>query len=262
MNKTMKFKVTKYEGEYKQLIDESAVCEYPLNIFLNGRYLTTLLCTPEKIKELTVGFLAFRGIITDFDQIKSIEVDSKNGISKVVLKDGSFDSSLHSKQMLYHNFNGCRQGEIFSHIMDSMGIDKIKGDNIHIDSGKIYELMKKSLSYSEAFKITGGVQCAVLCDENDVIFICEDVARHNALDKLTGESLIKKISLRDKMLFVSSRVSFEMMLKIARLGVPIVASKSAPTDLSIKFAEELNLTLLGFVRGRRMNIYTNPQRIK
>ncbi|MEY7999082.1 formate dehydrogenase accessory sulfurtransferase FdhD [Clostridium sp. Mt-5] len=262
MGKIVEFNVIKYDGKCKKTMTESTICEYPLNIFVNGQHLTVLLCTPEKLEALTVGFLAFQGIIKSFHEIKSLKVDKENGISKVLLKDDTFDSSLYLKQILPDTFNNNKDMEFFSHIIDSLGINTITEDNVHIESEKIYDLMRRNLSYSEAFKATGGAHCAALCDGNNIICICEDVARHNAVDKLIGESFIKKIPLRDKILFVSSRVSFEMVFKIARFGVPIMISKSAPTDLSIRFAEALNVTLIGFVRGQRMNIYTNPQRIK
>ncbi|MHC6178995.1 formate dehydrogenase accessory sulfurtransferase FdhD [Clostridium sp. JNZ X4-2] len=262
MGKTVEFNVVKYDGKYKKTITESTICEYPLNIFVNDQHLAVLLCTPEKLEALTVGFLAFQGIIKSFDEIKFLEVDKENGISKVLLKDDAFHSSLYSKRILPDNFNKNRDMEFFSHIINSLGINTITNENIHIRSEEIYDLMRRSLSYSKAFKDTGGAHCAALCDENNVISICEDVARHNAVDKLIGESFIREIPLRDKILFVSSRVSFEMVLKIARFGVPIMISKSAPTNLSIRFAEALNVTLIGFVRGQRMNIYTNPQRIR
>ncbi|KAA8676544.1 formate dehydrogenase accessory sulfurtransferase FdhD [Clostridium sp. MT-14] len=261
MDKTFQIKVSKYDGKHSKVVDELAICEYPLNIFVNGRHLTVLLCTPEKLEELTVGFLIFHGIIKSYDEVKSVKIDEKMGRAEVLLNCEDIDTSNYLKQVLPHNFNEQDSTEFFSHIMNSLKIGRIQNENVHVKGEIIYDLMKKSLSYSDAFRNTGGVHCAALCDGYNIVSICEDIARHNAVDKLLGKAFMEGINLKDKILFVSSRVSFEMVFKIARFGVPIVISKSAPTYLSIKFAEALNVTLVGFVRERRMNVYTNPQRI-
>lgn len=121
--------------------------------------------------------------------------------------------------------------------------------------------MKKNLDYSNVFKETGGVHCVALCDRENILVINEDVARHNALDKVIGESLEKEIYLKDKIVILSGRVSLEMILKCAKLNIPIIISKSAPTSLSVALAKMLNITLVGFVRGNKMNIYSGDERI-
>jgi len=261
VDKTVGLHVVKYDRKCKKTVEESTICEYPLNVFVNGEHLTVLLCTPDKLRELTIGFLAFKGIIKSLDEIKSLEIDEKNGVSRVTLKDSQFNKELYSKQILPTTFEEDEKSKFFSYIIDSMKISLIKNDNVYMHADKIYNLMRENLGYSKTFKLTGGAHCAALCDEDKVISICEDVARHNAVDKLIGESFIKDIYLKDKIILVSSRVSFQMLYKIARFGIPIMISKSAPTNLSIEFAKALNVTLIGFVRGERMNIYTNPQRI-
>lgn len=261
MEKTVELDIVKYDRGCRKIVKESTIYEYPLNVFVNNEHLVVLLCTPEKLKELTIGFLAFKGIIKSLDEIKSLEIDEKNGVSRVTLKNNQFKKELYLKQVLPIKFNENEKDKFFSYIIDSLNINLNKNDNVYIHADKIYNLMKENLGHSKTFKLTGGTHCAALCDEDKIISICEDVARHNAVDKLIGESLIKHIYLKDKIIFVSSRVSFEMVYKIARFGVPIIISKSAPTNLSIEFARALNVTLIGFVRGERMNVYTNSQRI-
>ena len=117
------------------------------------------------------------------------------------------------------------------------------------------------MTSSDLFKNTGGVHSVAIYDNQELITIKEDVARHNAMDKAIGDCVLNDINLKDKIIFVSGRISCEMILKAAKSGIPIVISKSAPTNLSVEIAKKLNITLAGFVRGERMNIYTNPQRI-
>ena len=105
------------------------------------------------------------------------------------------------------------------------------------------------------------MHCVALCDRENILVINEDVARHNALDKVIGESLEKEIYLKDKIVILSGRVSLEMILKCAKLNIPIIISKSDPTSLSVALAKMLNITLVGFVRGNKMNIYSGDERI-
>jgi FdhD protein len=111
------------------------------------------------------------------------------------------------------------------------------------------------------FKETGGVHSAAVADLDRIIFFCEDIGRHNAVDKIAGQCLVDGVSLEDKVLITSGRLSSEMLLKAAKLQLPLLISRSAPTSLSIELAEALNITLVGFVRGRRMNIYTHAWRV-
>ncbi|BBP92837.1 hypothetical protein BsIDN1_64550 [Bacillus safensis] len=114
---------------------------------------------------------------------------------------------------------------------------------------------------SQLFQHTGGVHNAGLCDTEKLFITRTDIGRHNALDKIYGYCLLQRIPLRDKILVFSGRISSEVLLKAAKLGVSIVISKSAPTELALKMAEELNITTVGFVRGKSFNIYTHPHRI-
>jgi len=122
-------------------------------------------------------------------------------------------------------------------------------------------VMKKMQEDSFVFKNTGGVHNAALCTAEDILVSRSDIGRHNALDKLYGYSLLNGISVRDKILVFSGRISSEILTKAAKIGVGIVLSKSAPTDLAIKLADDLNITAVGFIRGSSFNIYSHPERI-
>ena len=145
--------------------------------------------------------------------------------------------------------------------LDYVDLKPIEKTETTIKVSDIYEVMKENLTSSELFKNTGGVHSVAIYDNEKLITIREDVARHNAMDKSIGYCILNNIDLKDKIIFVSGRISCEMILKAAKAGIPIVISKSAPTNLSREIAQKLNITLAGFVRGERMNIYTEPQRI-
>ncbi len=121
--------------------------------------------------------------------------------------------------------------------------------------------MKEFQRRSDLYRTTGGVHSAALCDSEKILVFSEDVGRHNAVDKIFGRCLLEDIPTDDRMVVTSGRISSEILLKVARRRIPLIASKSAPTDLGVKLANDLGITLLGFVRGKRMNVYANRWRI-
>ena len=115
--------------------------------------------------------------------------------------------------------------------------------------------------HSELFQKTGAVHSAGLCDPSKVLYYYEDIGRHNALDKLAGDVLLKEIDTRDKIATVSCRMSVEIIGKIIKTGIPIVISNAAPTLWAVKLADKAGLTIVGFARNNRFNIYTHEKRI-
>lgn len=261
MSKTLDCKVVKIEENIANDCNELLICEYPLTIILNQKKIATLLCSPENLKAMTLGFLRTERFIAKVEDVTYFKLDEARSVVEVETenKDVSVEK-FHSKKVDLRSLQDDNSTSV-SNFFDSVNCEPVES-NIVLPFQKIYEFMEKNLSYSQVFRKTGGAHCVSLCDTEDIMVTCEDVARHNALDKVIGESLIRKIFLKDKIIILSGRVSFEMILKAAKLQIPIVISKSAPTSLSVALAKKLNITLIGFVRGRKMNIYANEQRIK
>ncbi|CAH2214852.1 formate dehydrogenase accessory sulfurtransferase FdhD [Tepidibacter aestuarii] len=256
MDKTIKYDAVKIEENKNIFCEEELVCEYPLNIYVNQKKMATLLCTPDKLKELAFGFLRTEQIIHEKEDIQSIELDKVKGYIKIQLKNDISIKSFQSKKLnMQNNDNNC-----INDFLDSINCESVTSD-IKLKQNKVYEFMKKNLTYSDIFKKTGGVHCVALCDKEGVLIINEDVARHNAVDKVIGDAFLNDIYLKDKIIVLSGRVSLEMILKSAKMQIPIIISKSAPTNLSVKLAKKLGITLVGFVRGEKMNIYANESRI-
>ena len=121
--------------------------------------------------------------------------------------------------------------------------------------------MKKLEEKSLTFKNTGGVHSCALCSQESIEVLAEDIGRHNAVDKVFGECFMRGIFTQNKAILTSGRVSSEILIKVAKRKIPIIASHSAPTNLAVDLAERLNITLIGFVRGKRINIYTHNYRV-
>ncbi|NVL92945.1 MAG: formate dehydrogenase accessory sulfurtransferase FdhD, partial [Desulfobacterales bacterium] len=115
--------------------------------------------------------------------------------------------------------------------------------------------------YSKIYRITHGVHSAALCDAKNILVFADDIGRHNAIDKIFGQCLLEDIPTNDRIILTSGRISSEILLKVAKRNIPIIISKSAPTYLGVKLADDLGITLIGFVRGKKMNAYANDWRI-
>ncbi|MCY7628472.1 formate dehydrogenase accessory sulfurtransferase FdhD [Bacillus altitudinis] len=245
------------KGQMTCKIDE-VVEEFPLTVLVNGEEFVTLVCSPDHLKELVIGFLASEGVIRFEKEIKRFTIDESMGFAYVDLHHTTqFQSSDFTKRVIG---SCCGKGRHFYFLQD-VKTAKTAIDRISISAETCIHLMKCLQEESQLFQHTGGVHNAGLCDTEKLFITRTDIGRHNALDKIYGYCLLHKIPLRDKILVFSGRISSEVLLKAAKLGVSIVISKSAPTELALKMAEELNITTVGFVRGESFNIYTHHQRI-
>ncbi len=243
---TTKVSIIKLEEFSYKCTEDKVITEYPFSLIINGKDKKTFLCTPYKLEELTVGYLTTKGYIREEKDIISLEIDETRKISNVTTKN---------IEMPYEN------QIIDLNEMNNFKYEVIESDtHIHVDT--VYEIMKFNLNYSRLFKDTGGAHCVAIFENDKEIVVCEDVARHNAMDKAIGYCILKNINLANKTIVVSGRISFEMLSKAAKAKIPIIISKSAPTNLSIELANKLNITLIGFVRGQKMNIYTHSHRVK
>lgn len=245
------------QGEREEKQDLITV-EAPVTIYLNGRELVTLLCTPEKIDRLALGFLRSEGIITAIDDVASIRVRDEEGLVEIDLKcETDLIEKLYGKRTIT---SGCGKGTVFFNVLDSLRSSPLEGD-LKISAGKIWFLMESLQERAELFKSTGCVHSAALADQEQILCFFEDIGRHNAIDKIIGECLLAGIPTDDKIIVSSGRLSSEILLKAVKLKIQLLVSRAAPTSLCIELAESLNVTLAGFVRGKRTNIYTHGWRI-
>lgn len=247
------------DGE-RRLSGDDVVVEAPLTIYLNGKELVTLLCTPEKIESLALGFLRSEGLLSSLDDVTGLRLRDDRGAVEVELKNKSgLLEKLYGRRTIT---SGCGKGTVFFSALDALRSSPVRGDTVSLTAGEIHSLMGELQERSLLFKATGGVHSAALAGSGKILLFCEDIGRHNAVDKIIGECLQQRITMEDKALVCSGRLSSEILLKAAKLRLPVLISRAAPTTLSIELAESLNITLVGFVRGRRMNIYTHSYRVK
>ena len=188
------------------------------------------------------------------ENILDMKIDEDKGLIYIDIKNRKrLAEKLQGKRTIT---SGCGKGTMFYNVLDSFKSKKIREAlEIHIED--IKTLVRDFNHKSELFLSTGGVHSSALCTKDNIIFFAEDIGRHNALDKILGNAIMEGIDFSDKLVITSGRISSEMLIKVAKRGIPLVISRSAPTNLSVELARELNIGLVGFARGEKMNIYSN-----
>lgn len=252
------WKIVRYDNGTKTEDADVIATEYPLTVYVNDEEFATLVCTPINIKELVIGFLASEGFIRFYEEIKTIHIDEDQGFAYVTLtKELEQDRHASSKRFIGSCCGKSRQFYFQSDVMTA----KTVTTDLAIPAENCLTLMEKLQDGSNAFQKTGGVHNAALCTVDEILTMKTDIGRHNALDKIYGHILQNKIPLSDKVIAFSGRISSEVLLKISKMGIGIIISKSAPTDLALKLAEDLGITAVGFARRNKMNVYTHHERI-
>ena len=254
MNTTKTIDILRIKGESITKEEDILIIEYPFTIFLDDKEVITLLCSPKSLRELTIGFLYSEGFIDNMSNIEDISIDEEKGIAYVYLWEKKpLTEKLQGKRTIT---SGCGKGTLFYNVLDSFKSKKIEKP-LDIKVEEIKGLIKEFNFKSELFLNTGGVHSCALCSKSDILIFEEDIGRHNALDKILGKAFMDNIDLQDKVVLVSGRISSEMLIKVAKRGVPVIISRAAPTSLSIELARELNIMIVGFARGEKMNIYSS-----
>ncbi len=250
--------VLRFAGENKSSTEDIVAREFPLTIILNNQELVTLLCSPTDLEYLAIGFLASEGLVKSKDEIKKMMLDDQKGIVRVETEgEKEFASELIFKRFIT---SGCGRGAVFYSAADVQGQLKVEAQ-LRISVLEVFPLVKEFQHCSQVYRATGGVHSAALCDKKSILVFNEDIGRHNAIDKIFGECLLRDIPTDNRIIITSGRISSEILLKVAKRNIPVIISKSAPTDMGVKLADDLGITLIGFVRGKRMNVYTNDWRV-
>ena len=253
------WKTIKINGTHQESVLETIAAEFPLTLMLDGYEFATIVCSPGELEDLVAGFLASEGVIRTVAEIKDIQVDMYTGFAHIALhKPVQPDQFDHSSRLIG---SCCGKSRQFYFKSDAR-VAKTITSKLEVTVHECMQLMKKLMDGSPEFKRTGGVHNAALATPTEVLLTRTDIGRHNALDKVFGAMLRSKISPKEKLVVFSGRISSEVLLKTSKMGIGIILSKSAVTDLAVKLADELGITVIGFVRDDRMNIYTRPDRVR
>jgi FdhD protein len=224
--------------------------EKEITVYVNLRELVTILCTPTKVNYLVLGFLYSEGIISGMGDVMMMRVCDEE--SEVDVRLSNPELELPTKRRLT---SGCGGGASF--ITEGERVDS----TLVVTPAEVRLLMKQFQEQIELSQSIGGMHASGLADTRNLLVAAEDIGRHNTVDKVQGECLLRGVTTRDGLLLTTGRVSSEMLLKAAKMQTPIVVSRHSPTESAVSLARDLGIALAGHARGSRLSVYSHPERL-
>jgi FdhD protein len=249
----------RFTGDQPQAIDAGVIGEIRFTIFVEDRELVTLMCSPWQLQSLVVGFLYLEGLIEGVDDLEMLRVCLEDRLADVRLAHGFPD--VPPRKILT---SGCTGGVSFGKYLDQIEQFRVVDEDAYVTPSRMYLLLRALYDQSSLYRKSGGVHTSIFVERNGIAprLVAEDIGRHNTLDKLQGMALLEDIRTGGGLILASGRISSEMLFKAAIMGVPIVGSRTSPTNLALAVAERLNITVCGYLRQGSMNVYTHERRIQ
>ncbi len=243
-----------FETSRKKETTGSTIRETPVALTVNGQVWTTFMCTPVHLEALMIGFLYNEGVLNSIEEVADARVCEHGDNVDVWL------TREVQKPLSWTRTSGCTGG-----VTAVASIDQpqpaSRSNEISLTAGQVHHLVEMLFESQELYRETGGVHTSALSDGEKILLSAEDIGRHNTLDKLAGMCLMKDIWPAQRVLVSTGRISSEMLQKTARMDARIIASRTSPSSLSIELAEAWGITLIGYARRTRFNLYTHPERI-
>ncbi|MCF8114480.1 MAG: formate dehydrogenase accessory sulfurtransferase FdhD [Desulfotignum sp.] len=249
--------ISRYRDDRLKTEDAHVAAEVPLTFHVKGREIATLMCTPSHLEAFAYGFLFTSGFIKSADDIVSFSLDETRWRADIDVRE-LVDPDLLGQRVYT---SGCGKGVMYTSMMALSSRHPVQsGCRVH--GRDVIQVIRWLQKCSALHKITGGVHSASASINGQIpSFFIDDIGRHNAVDKVLGTMLMEKIDCSNVMLACTGRISSEILHKARRLEIPILASRGAPTHQSILLAEEMGITLAGFVRPTNFAVFTHAQRI-
>ena len=241
------------EGQDLRQVEGGVIDESLLSIYVNGESLATMMCSPLQLEALTVGFLYNEGLIDSAAEIGLLQLNQTKSVADVILTRD--EVQLPRRMILTTGCGGGVTGQVLSASYPALESDFVTTPAV------ITRLMRQLQGAARLYNAVRGVHTAVLGDEDGLLVSAEDVGRHNAVDKVAGQALLDGIATTDRILLTSGRISSEMLGKARRMGVAVVASRTAPTSITLELAQAWNICAIGYVRQGGMRVYTHGWRL-
>lgn len=235
-------------------IESSTIVETPVSLTVNGQVWTTFMCTPVQLEALMVGFLFNEGMIDSMQEVEDVRICEHGDNVDIWL------THTAPKPDSWTRTSGCTGGvTAVASIERPQAVSET--EDFNLTPGQINQLVEMLFQSQELYRETGGVHTSALSDGGRVIRSAEDIGRHNTLDKIAGLCLMEKSWPEKRILITTGRISSEMLQKAVRMGAKVIASRTSPSSLSIELAEAWGITLIGYARRNRFNLYATPERI-
>ncbi len=253
--------VLRIEGGQADWIIDEVVTELPLTLIVNDVEVATLVTTPSDLEDLVYGFLVSEQVVPGAEAIRAVAFDAEGQAARITADAAVEDAGARMFQRRYVT-SCCGKGRASIYFESDASAMTPVATGQKVSARTALELLQRLQQRSDIFRRTGGVHnVALATGTGEVLAVRADIGRHNALDKLYGHCLRQRIATSDLMAVLSGRISSEILLKAAKLGLPLVLSKSAPTELALALADDIGITVIGFARQDRLNVYTHPERV-
>ncbi|HIF9071676.1 TPA: formate dehydrogenase accessory sulfurtransferase FdhD [Photobacterium damselae] len=238
--------------EYGDMQTKEIACEHPLTVYLNWIEIVTLMTLGERPSALVLGYLKNQGFIEDIDAIESVIIDWDTNSAAVITKENTdgVSKTLEKKTVT----SGCGQGTMYGNVMK-----KLEGVTLpqpQISQAKLYQLLEALTHHNETYKAAGAVHGCAVCKDTEILSFVEDVGRHNAVDTLAGEMWLKDETGSDKIFYTTGRLTSEMVIKVAQMGIPVLLSRSGATQMGYELAQKLGITMIARAKGHRFQVYS------
>lgn len=232
------------------------ICEEePIEFLLNGKNLVTFMCTLNELKELAVGHLYSRGIINNANDLTSLGACKD---MKMIFATTSQEVDFKGIELNTVLSSGCGSGVKFNNSIANL--PKVESE-FHVSMEEVKKIAIEMFSKAQMYKKYGGMHCAAVSDGNELLALCEDVGRHNAVDKVIGKAMLNNVDFKKSMILTTGRISTDMVLKAANVSCPFIASRSIPTTSALELAENLGITVIGRVVSSSPIVYMYEERI-
>ena len=243
--------------EYQNVREMDIADERPLTLYIDSHEIVTLMTLGMAPELLALGYVKNQGLINKLEDIRSIQVDWEVNAAAVTTALNRDDWSARLGPRIVTT--GCGQGTVFGDIIEQL--DNIRIKPISLRQSTIYTLLKNLNAYNEVYKNAGGVHGCALCQGSNIIAFIEDVGRHNAVDAIAGKMWLEDINGADKLFYTTGRLTSEMVIKVAQMGIPILMSRSGITQMGLKLARDLGVIMFSRVQGKHFLIYNGSEHI-
>ncbi|TFH92319.1 formate dehydrogenase accessory sulfurtransferase FdhD [Vibrio ouci] len=244
--------------EYGEKLTKQIACERPLTVMLNWKEVVTLMTLGSRPESLVLGYLKNQSFISDPDSLESVIIDWETHSAAVITKEDTqqVESALKKKTVT----SGCGQGTMYGNVMKQL--ENYQVPQIQIKQSEIYSALEALTHYNETYKKAGAVHGCAVCRDNEVLSFVEDVGRHNAVDTLAGEMWLNQQTGEDKIFYTTGRLTSEMVIKVAQMGIPVLLSRSGVTQMGLELAEKFGITTIARAKGLRFQVFTGAEKIE
>ena len=231
--------------------------ESPLTLYVDGREIVTLMTLGTHPEALTIGYLRNQRFIQELSQIKDVSVDWRTESVQVSTWEGiaGWDEKLQKRTVT----TGCGQGTVFSCTLDALYTVRLP--EVTVKQSMIYALLNNIRQQNEIYKRAGAVHGCGLCRLADILLFVEDVGRHNAADAIAGSMWLEYLSGADKIFYTTGRLTSEIVMKTAQMGIPVLLSRSGVTNMGLELAQELGVTMIARAKGKHFLVYNGAEHI-